>query len=411
MSRLSPSALRARLRGDERGFTVIELMVTIVILAVGVFGGVKVFESSFVGTSNAQKLDVGVSYATKAVEDMRGVPYAKLATKQVTRPASTGPDDPQNRLTPGKYQVPGGANEDLVAYQASSAFPEVEDRVVGGETLRIWRIVSWRDEECPIVDLTQLVSTLKSLQTTLTSASALVDGLAGPTGSIQRALTDGNSVLGNLVGVALAPLLSAVTNVINLALKPLQAVLAPLSAPLDSLLGAVGSAITPLSSRLTIDLCDIPAGAVPNLSNVKAITSTLAALVPVLNAVSPVVDDVGNLVHSLVNLNLLGLLGAVVKAPLIVADQATIVAKLGTINSILGGVVDSAGNPAQLTTLVTSLTTALPNLVAYLANPDTTHNTKRVSVAVQVLNDGNGSAPKKPVWVTTVVTDPNDGLL
>jgi hypothetical protein len=275
--------------------------------------------------------------------------------------------------------------------------------------------VSWRDEECPVVDLSSLDTALGDLRGLLTTTTGTLTTLVGPSGTLTSALTDSNSLLGGgLLGALLAPLLSAVNQVVAV-LNPINALLTSpaLLSPLQGLLTQLNSLLDPVTGRLsqTLDLCDIPAGVVPSLADVQAVTAVLGALNPVLAAIAPLTQDVGQLLHSLVNLDLFGLLGAVVKAPLIVADAVLLVVQQNVLSSVLGGVVNALGSPATLPSLATGLTTSLTKLAGFLLAPDTTHNTKRVTVAVVLLNPPSGRRAPDPAWVSTVVTDPADGLL
>lgn len=414
MSRLS---LRARL-ACERGVTLVEVLVACVLLAGGVAATAAVFSSVFGTQAAAERLDVGVEYGTKALEDLRAMPYDEVAVSHnAAFPTPTGADHPAARLTADaggtRYRRPGGDEEQLVPYAPSSPHPDYEVRTVGTQRLAIYRFVSWRDEECPIVDLAALDTLVSDLQGLLTTATGTLGGLLGPGGSLAALTGDGNGLLsGSLVGVLLAPLIAAVEQVLAV-VDPINAMLGPLLSPLQGLLTAVNGVLDPVTGRLTntIDLCDLPAGVIPSLAELQAVVTVLEALNPILGAIAPLVDHVGDLVHDLVSLNLFGLLEAVVKAPLIIADSVALLVQQQALTTLLGGVTDTLGNPTSLVSLATGLTTSLTDLVAFLAAPDTTHNTKRVTVAVQLLNPSGGHGPKAPVWMSTVITDPEDGLL
>lgn len=414
----------SRLRRDERGFTMIELLVTMLVLTVGVFGSVKVFHAAFDGTSGAEDLDQGVVVATQALEQMRAVPYADLALSH--NPAMPGGDDderlrgaggatlpdPRRRVSGRNYQVPGGPREELVASDPRSALRDYDEVTVGGQAMRIYRFVSWRDEECPVISLRDLATTVQNLRTLLTTTTGTLDALVGPDGALTRSIADGTTLLGQLSPVAV--LLQAVTNVVGLALKPIDLLLRPLQAPLEALLSRVNAVLAPLTSRVTdlLDLCDLPRGVLPDLSAISAVATVLGQLNPILGTIAPLVDDVADVLHSLLDLNVFGLLSAVVKAPVILVKQAALLVQLPRLSSLLSSVVDTAGNPTTLVALATGLTSSLGDLVGFLAAPNTTHNTKRISVAVVVVPKGGGHVtPRAPIWVSSVVTDPSDGIL
>lgn len=408
---------------DQRGFTLIELMVTMLVLTVGVFGSVKVFESAFDGTSGAEKIDEGVVVATQALEQMRAVPYDQLAlAHNQAMPKGSGEDDhlngvdagvpnPATRAAGGKYRVPGGPKEELVATDPASSLKDYDVVNVGGETMRVYRFVSWRDEECPIISLRDLATTIGDLRNLLATTTGTLDGLLGPGGALTRSINDGSTLLGQLSIVQV--LLSAVTGIVDLALKPVDLLLQPLQAPLEALLAKVNAALDPLTSRLTdmLDLCDLPSGVLPDLSQIAAINTVLGLINPILGTIAPIVDDVGEILHSLLNLDVFGLLSAVVKAPVILVKQAIMLVQVARLQSILGSVTDTLGDPTSLVKLATNLTAPIGDLVGFLAAPNTTHNTKRISVAVVVMPNGEHAGPRAPIWMSSVVTNPADGIL
>lgn len=403
-------------RAREAGFTLVEVLVACLILAGGVAATAAVFSSIFGTQGSAERLDAGVATGVRELESLRALPYGELA---VSHNAAMPAGGPASRVSSVggtlRYTRPGSAAEDLVDYRPASPYSDYEVRTVGTHRFGIYRFVSWRDEECPLVDLASLDTALGDLKGLLTTATGTLTTLVGPSGTLTSALTDGNSLLGGgLLGALLAPLLSAVTQAVDV-LNPINTLLTSpsLLSPLQGLLTQLNGILDPVTGKLsqTLDLCDIPAGVVPSLADVQAVSAVLTALNPVLAAIAPLTQDVGQLLHSLVSLNLFGLLGAVVKAPLIVADAVALVTQKTLLTGILGGVVDTLGSPATLPSLATGLTTSLTKLAGFLAAPDTTHNTKRITVAVVLLNPPAGRRAPDPAWVSTVVTDPADGLL
>lgn len=403
-------------RGSQAGFTLVEVLIACLLLAGGVAATASVFSSIFGTQASAERIDAGVATGVRELENLRALPFAELA---VAHNAAMPGGGPAARVTGSgsalRLTRPGAATEDLVDFRAASPYSDYEVRTVGTHRFGIYRFVSWRDEECPVVDLSSLDTALGDLRGLLTTTTGTLTTLVGPSGTLTSALTDSNSLLGGgLLGALLAPLLSAVNQVVAV-LNPINALLTSpaLLSPLQGLLTQLNSLLDPVTGRLsqTLDLCDIPAGVVPSLADVQAVTAVLGALNPVLSAIAPLTQDVGQLLHSLVNLDLFGLLGAVVKAPLIVADAVLLVVQQNVLSSVLGGVVNALGSPATLPSLATGLTTSLTKLAGFLLAPDTTHNTKRVTVAVVLLNPPSGRRAPDPAWVSTVVTDPADGLL
>ena len=77
-----------------------------------------------------------------------------------------------------------------------------------------------------------------------------------------------------------------------------------------------------------------------------------------------------------------------------------------TLNTTITG---AGGTTVNLTDVKDKLTTLNADLAGATAN--TTHNTKRVTVAVTIDKSRAGLTPSTVVYLSTIVTDPNDGLL
>jgi type II secretory pathway pseudopilin PulG len=408
--------LIARLRRTQDGFGLVEALVAMTIVVGGVFAALTTFTDSLHGSATAQQVDVAVSTGTQVIEEMRAGAYADLATVPGTGAPALTADDPRQRLSSNgtKYQVPGGPNEDVVAATAKTTFKDYEEITVGQQTMRVYRFVSWRDEECPILDLTDLENTITSVSALLTTTTGLLNTLVGPGGTLTSSVNDGTAVQGNaLLGLTLGPL---ITSLVNPILKPLQqALINPaLLGPSQSLLGKLGTVLNPVTGHITqlLDLCDLPNGVLPDLGQLKLIKNALTTLTPILSTVSAVVGPLATALHSLLNLNVLNALTATLAAtPAVLAAVTQLPAALTGITNLLAGVKDTLGNPMALASMLTSTVTGITQLVGFLLNPNTTHNTKRVSVAVWLKDRKVGYGPNKPIWLTSIVTDPTEGLL
>jgi len=78
----------AKLRSNLNGFSLIELMVAVVILAMAIFGIFLAFSTSFQGMADARDRTVATNYAQEKMEDIKNKPFGEI----VDDPAN--PDDP-----------------------------------------------------------------------------------------------------------------------------------------------------------------------------------------------------------------------------------------------------------------------------------------------------------------------------
>jgi type II secretory pathway pseudopilin PulG len=105
---MSPSrlgrALRGRLRssiGAEDGFTIFEVLMAIVVLAVGTLAMVSTFDSSRSLTTSAEQRDVQAGIAERELERVTSLAYEKVAL--ASTPGSSSDDS-----NPNYYVVSGG---------------------------------------------------------------------------------------------------------------------------------------------------------------------------------------------------------------------------------------------------------------------------------------------------------------
>jgi prepilin-type N-terminal cleavage/methylation domain-containing protein len=122
--------LRARTaaRRDDGGFTLLELMVSLTVLAVGIGAVVHVFASAFTVTNAGTNRTRAVALASREIEAMRAVPYARLGFSA---------DQPG-------YQ-PTWESKPTVFVATPLVQPTGPDAVSGGMTFTIHRAVTWAD--------------------------------------------------------------------------------------------------------------------------------------------------------------------------------------------------------------------------------------------------------------------------
>ena len=135
-------------RRTERGFTLVELLVAVTLLSVGVAATIAVFGSSSRASLTAQRGDVATEKAEAEIDKIAALEYGEIAMAAAP-PASTGPNDPNSRVSGGKY-----LGEDLVLTPGSGFTAKVEPGPetfvvgLGGSAItgKVYRFVSWRDE-------------------------------------------------------------------------------------------------------------------------------------------------------------------------------------------------------------------------------------------------------------------------
>jgi hypothetical protein len=308
---------------------------------------------------------VAALHAQAEIERMRDLPYSELGTDPAEGWASsTAPGDPANRLggtTNVTFRAGESLTEDVVFHAEngkgidpySSSPVEVDGIPLD---LNVYRFVSWRNEDCEVADLSGVKGSLAGY---VNEPQGLVDDLLGS---------------GNPLSELLGPLFNLLNPIVRSRLAAVEALLSSI----DPGLGDLISAIDELEE---VDPCDID-------------VETLNDLEEGAGSLSPLLTEL----DSRINAYYAGctkVLGVIVSCP-------------GSNSSLftnLSAAVANLENEDVPTTLA-ELTTSLDEIDA----ADHTHNTKRLTVAV-VLAPRTGSGPFKPVWATSVVSDPDEGLL
>lgn len=397
---------------QEAGFTLVEVLVAAFVLVVGILATLSIFASAQSTSMTSQRNEIAAREAENQLEDMRGQCYAALTMTTAHPLASSDPDDPLRKVAAGLMTVQPGLVEDIVSERVDktsddgctdadhdgkvdAAVEPVSTITIGSGasavTGKVYRFVSWRDEECPIVNLTNLAGSISDLQTitnTLAGPTGTLTSLAGPSGSLATLTANiGLFDAGSLLSFLTAPL----NTLLNGTLTPLYATLTPMLAPLEALLAPLQQLLS--VANQSIDLCDLPKTV--DLSSIKTLTTALGTVSPAIDGLQA---PVGGLLTS-------GLSGTVSSLSTLTGSLTTAISSLTTqLNAIKD---DAASGPAKIKSLAETAATAISTLVA---RPDTTHNTKRLTVAIWLHTNANAGL-RTPFYATSVVSDPQDGLL
>ena len=346
---------------DESGFTIVEVLAAALILVIGLLATLGVFNDSRDENATGERAEIALMQAEQALEEMRGLPYSKLTM-------SAGAVDPTGGQrvvgAGGQFKVRPDLTEGLVYYTSEGVpvgdawvDPTTSTQVgtEGGElNLTIHRFVTWRDEECRIVNLDLVGVNLPNA----------INSLVTATTNVVNAITSG------LLGL-LNPVIGNVTNQLKSRLNNLNAELA-----------AIQSALAGISQ---LDLCDISVDLAGQLQKVGRLTALLPGVNP-----------------------LLGTLQSALSACLpLLCNQTAVQNAVNGVNNQLNcitGATTSSGD----STYLDSVLAGINQLASGLDN--TPKNSKRITVAVTV-EPRNGVGPMQPVWASSVVRDPSAGLL
>jgi prepilin-type N-terminal cleavage/methylation domain-containing protein len=148
--------MRRSLR-QERGFTLIEVLIAMTLMSVGVAATLGVFGSAGRTTLVAQQNNVAVQQAQAEVDRLSRLSYDTLGLTS-TPATSTNPRNPGYRVSGTALLIKTGLSESFVlssdaGQSAAAVDPAPTSFAVGlGDatiTGSIYRYVTWRDENCP----------------------------------------------------------------------------------------------------------------------------------------------------------------------------------------------------------------------------------------------------------------------
>lgn len=292
-----------RANTEDAGFTLIEVLVSLLVLSVGIVPAFAVFPRSHANAATAQNLQIASQLGTDSIEQLRGTPWATLTAGALRHSVSFPAGAPvADRVTftgglPSAYRPEGKPPEPLVPFAAAASTQplDYEELAVDGRRFGVYRFASWRKESCPLisvsqllggVDITATLNTITGLQSKITSVNTLlastttnltartsaVNTLLGTGSTSLTALTNtANSALASANGIA-GSLLTFVTTTLNTAtktsigttltnistirttLQAQQSTLSTISGQLSAAstqLGTLGTSLSTLATKLT----------------------------------------------------------------------------------------------------------------------------------------------------------------
>jgi prepilin-type N-terminal cleavage/methylation domain-containing protein len=140
----------------QHGFTLIEVLIAVFLLALGMAATIAVLGASDRRALGAQRTDVAVEKAQAEIDRIATLEYGEIALT-APPPSSADPTDPDSRATPTTFKVTSALTEPLVLTPGGGLTAKIDPGpqtfAVGVRgavvTGRIYRFVSWRDEQCP----------------------------------------------------------------------------------------------------------------------------------------------------------------------------------------------------------------------------------------------------------------------
>jgi prepilin-type N-terminal cleavage/methylation domain-containing protein len=130
---------------DQRGMSIVEVMVAALVLAVGVLATMNVVLGSRDLTTTSEKLEAASHVAEKELEEMQSLTWAAQAHSAI--PAS-GPA-PYTVAGTGVFQWPAGATAATVVTPGVGTVPAGSTTWSDGRLSgRVWRFISWFDDPC-----------------------------------------------------------------------------------------------------------------------------------------------------------------------------------------------------------------------------------------------------------------------
>ena len=140
---------------DEEGFTIVELMAALSVLAIGFFSLAGALGLSFKQISLGRQRQTATEVGNARIEHLRSVPYNLVALTWDELDPDTAPlyttdtEDPDHFIHPDntRFDVTGnGDYEDLVLDTTNGQVPHIDDPFnVGAITMAVYQYVTWAD--------------------------------------------------------------------------------------------------------------------------------------------------------------------------------------------------------------------------------------------------------------------------
>ncbi len=405
-----------RLIRDEAGFTLVEALVAAIVVAIGILGTAAVMTSADTTSLDAELQQIATNQGEKALEQMRGLDYSELGHTSTPvlpsgEPGLSG-NSYQSPDSPTSEQLVSAANAESAdtKYAAdcvtedsggsstscfkitpalqSKAFTvaQADGRTVTGH---IYTLVTWHDEECeslPIASIKNLLGsggTSESLYNLLEARKAALSALRTQLGTLYALLP---SAAKALYDTTIPALINSSDGLIT---------------QVENQLNTLG---TKLDSLTTLDLCDLnldAAQALFSILDTNPSTGTLEVKGAISSPFSASADLAVQTASVASALDALGGLSCVL------LPGSSLCTALSSASNTLKSTITN-GTTVDLTDLKGKLST-LDTALDGTAN--TTHNSKRVTVAVTIDKARGDITPQNVTYLSTIVTNPDDGLV
>lgn len=152
--------VRARLASGEEGFTIIELMAALSVLAIGFVALAASLGVGFKQITLGRQRQTATEIANARIEHLRNVPYADIALSSApTHSSDTDNPDYYVKTDNTQYDYSSqGSYEDLLTDTTNGQVLHLEDPVtVGATTLSVYQYVTWADQANNVKRLTVVV--------------------------------------------------------------------------------------------------------------------------------------------------------------------------------------------------------------------------------------------------------------